>query len=87
MRLRVVGAGVGAIATALVGVVALVGAGPAGAASTTLFPSTTVAGFSPAAATVPAGICFVTITADGGPGGASGGLGANCDREGAGDAR
>src|SRR5260370_23590086 len=37
----------------------------AGAASTTLFSSPTP-GFTASAATLPAGICFVTISADGG---------------------
>src|SRR5450759_5053858 len=68
MRLRALGAGVGAAATVLVGVTALVaGSGPAGAAPTSLFSSTT-SGLQ--ATAVPAGICFVTITADGGHGGA-----------------
>ena len=72
MALRVAGAGVGAAAAALVGVVALVGAGPVGAATTTLFPSTNAPG--PYSVTVPAGICFVTVSADGGPGGTSPGV-------------
>jgi hypothetical protein len=54
-------------------------AGPAGAAPTQLFSSSTP-GFVASAATVPTGICFVTVTADGGHGGdspsATGGAGA-----------
>ncbi|HEY6316920.1 MAG TPA: hypothetical protein VI462_03410, partial [Acidimicrobiia bacterium] len=62
------------MATALVGVVALgLGSGPAGAATTTLFnsdASSLTPGFYASAATVPAGICSVAVTADGGHGGA-----------------
>ena len=55
-------------ATSLVAGAALViGAAPAGAAPMTLFSSSTP-GFQADPATVPAGICFVTITADGGHG-------------------
>src|SRR5687767_9626727 len=74
--------GVGAVA----GLVAAGGwmvSGPSGAAPTELFSSATP-GFTASAATVPAGICFVSISADGGEGGAngletplSGGAGAN----------
>src|SRR6202043_2831245 len=74
MRSRVVGAGLGVAATAFLGVAALVaGSGPAGAAPTTLLPTGLPAGFHAGAATVPAGICFVTITADGGHGGVGSG--------------
>src|SRR6202035_505529 len=48
--------------------------GIAAAASTTLFSSDAQAlspGFYPSAATVPTGICFVTVIADGGHGGAN----------------
>jgi hypothetical protein len=74
-------AGVGAAATALVGVAALaVGSGPAEAAPTTLFPMTSPPGAY--SVTVPAGICFVTISGDGGQGatassGGAGGVGAH----------
>ena len=58
---------------ALIGVWGL--AVPVDAASTALF-SSAAPGFQANAVTVPAGICFVTITADGGHGGAgSGGAG------------
>lgn len=51
-------------AAALIGI----GAGPAAAATTTLFSSTTPGVVNPAPV-VPAGVCAVTITADGGHGG------------------
>src|SRR5262245_51291856 len=59
-------------ATAALAAVALVfGAGPVSAQPETLFTSATP-GFQASAATVPAGICFVTITADGGHGATGG---------------
>src|SRR5450631_169458 len=60
----------GLLAAGLTAVGLWVPSGSASAASATLFPSTNPAGFYPNAATVPAGICFVTIRADGGHGGA-----------------
>ncbi len=75
-------------ALAFVGVVGLVaagtvvvGAGPAGALPGTVLFTSSTAGFTAAAAVVPANICDVTVTADGGPGGSdgavSGGAGAS----------
>ncbi len=60
---RVAGAGLGAATTALVGAAALaIGTGPAGAAPTTLFSSTTPA-FTASAATVPAGMAGTAVPA------------------------
>ena len=69
MQVGGVAAGVGAAAAALVSVVALA-VGPAGAQPTTVF-SSDAQGLIPGAyaVTVPAGVCFVTISADGGHGG------------------
>ena len=70
MRLRVAGSAVGAVAIVALSVVAAwLFVGPAGAATTTLFASMNTPGSYPVS--VPAGICFVTISADGGHGGAS----------------
>lgn len=67
LRRFVAGAGIG-VASLLLW--ALAGAGTVTAASTTLYTSSTP-GFAAGAATVPAGVCFVTIQADGGHGGSS----------------
>src|SRR5437868_1067251 len=57
------------IIAAMAGALMLIGAAPASGAPQTLYTSS---GTGPSAdvATVPAGICFVTIVADGGDGGA-----------------
>ena len=57
----------GAVVMSVAASVALVLGSGSGGAATTLFTSTTP-GFQASAATVPAGVCFVTITADGGRG-------------------